>query len=87
MATTRKTKFLRTAPARSRKSCQSASLVIKADIDRIMAKVEHWDDERNIGNGIIVTLKPNIFFYDDCSVMVFDNEKDARTEISKAKEL
>lgn len=28
--------------------------------------VEHWDDERSIGNGIIVTLKPGYHFYDDC---------------------
>lgn len=27
--------------------------------------VEHCDDERGIGNGIIVTLLPGHFFYDD----------------------
>lgn len=34
--------------------------------------VAHWDDERDIGNGIIVTLHHGHFFYDDCGVMGFD---------------
>ena len=43
--------------------------------------VEHWDDERGIGNGIIVTLLPGHFFYDDCGVMGFDTVREARTAI------
>ncbi|MCB0136635.1 MAG: hypothetical protein KDD75_16135 [Caldilineaceae bacterium] len=39
--------------------------------------VEHWDDERDIGNGIIVTLRPGHFFYDDCGVMGFDTLAEA----------
>lgn len=40
--------------------------------------VEFWDDERSLGNGIIVTLRPGLFFYDDCGVMGFDTVKQAR---------
>ncbi|MDQ0304913.1 hypothetical protein [Ancylobacter polymorphus] len=40
--------------------------------------VAHWDDERDIGNGIIVTLSPGQFFYDDCGVMGFDTVRAAR---------
>ena len=40
--------------------------------------VAHWDDERDIGNGIIVTLRPGYFFYDDCGVMGFDTVRAAR---------
>ena len=40
--------------------------------------VAHWDDERDIGNGIIVTLRPGYFFYDDCGVMGFDTVRSAR---------
>ncbi len=43
--------------------------------------VEHWDDEREIGNGIIVTLLPGYFFYDDCGVMGFDTPREARQAI------
>lgn len=43
--------------------------------------VEHWDDERGIGNGIIVTLVPGYFFYDDRGVMGFDTVREARTAI------
>ena len=46
--------------------------------------VEHWDDERGIGNGIVVTLKPGAFFYDDCGVMGFDTPKEARAAIDNA---
>lgn len=35
------------------------------------------DDERDIGNGIIVTLRPGHFFYDDCGVMGFDTPAEA----------
>lgn len=48
-----------------------------------MSIVKHWDDERAIGNGIIVTLKPGHFFYDDCGVQAFDTEKEARSSIFK----
>ncbi|UOK73933.1 hypothetical protein [Ancylobacter polymorphus] len=40
--------------------------------------VAHWDDERDIGNGIIVTLRPGYVFYDDCGVMGFDTVRAAR---------
>jgi len=43
--------------------------------------VEHWDDERRIGNGIIVTLLPGHFFYDDCGVMGFDTVCKAHTAV------
>lgn len=43
--------------------------------------VEHWDDERPIGNGIVVTLIPGHFFYDDCGVMGFDTVREARDAI------
>jgi hypothetical protein len=43
--------------------------------------VEFWDDEREIGNGIIVTLKPGGFFYDDCGVMGFDTVREAKARI------
>lgn len=45
--------------------------------------VEHWDDERSIGNGILVTLKPGHFFYDDCGVQGFDTAAEARKEIRR----
>lgn len=46
--------------------------------------VEFCDDERNIGNGIIVTLKAGAYFYDDCRVMGFDNGRTAISAIAKA---
>lgn len=46
-------------------------------------KVEHIDDERRIGNGVIVTLKPGYFFYDDCGVMGFETMKEAKSAIRK----
>lgn len=46
--------------------------------------VEHWDDERAIGNGIIVTLRPGHFFYDDCGVMGFDTVTQARNAVREA---
>ena len=48
--------------------------------------VEHWDDERGIGNGIIVTLCPGHFFYDDCGVMGFDTVREARDAIRGVSE-
>lgn len=83
-ATTRKTKFLRSAPKRSADSANAFSQAVKADLEAQTAKIQNWDDERAIGNGIIVTLKPGIYFYDDCGVMGFDDERSARTAISKA---
>lgn len=44
--------------------------------------VEHWDDERDIGNGIIVTLVHGAYFYDDCGVMGFDTPKQANAAIA-----
>lgn len=43
--------------------------------------VEFWDDEREIGNGIIVTLIPGKYFYDDCGVMGFDTVREAKAAI------
>lgn len=48
--------------------------------------VEHWDDERGIGNGIIVTLLPGHFFYDDCGGMGFDTVREARNAIREVAE-
>jgi hypothetical protein len=45
--------------------------------------VEHWDDEREIGNGIIVTLTPGIYFYDDCGVKGFDSVAEANADIAR----
>ena len=47
--------------------------------------VEHWDDERDIGNGIIVTLIPGVHFYDDCGVMGFDTVREARAEVTRVQ--
>jgi len=46
------------------------------------------DDERNIGNGIIVTLKPNWFFKKDrgCGVRGFDTMQEVESGTS-AKEV
>jgi hypothetical protein len=85
MATTRKTKFLRSAPTRARESIKATSSAIQADIDSLMSYVEHWDDERSIGNGILVTLKPGYFFYDDCGVMGFDTHKEAYTTLNDVR--
>ena len=48
--------------------------------------VEHWDDERALGNGIIVTLRLGHVFYDDCGVMGFDTVAEARTAIRHVAE-
>jgi len=34
--------------------------------------VEHWDDERTLGNGIIVTRQRGHFLYDDRGVIGFE---------------
>jgi hypothetical protein len=52
---------------------------------RLPAIVEHWDDERTLGNGIIVTLKPGHFFDDDCGVRGFDTIREARAAVAKVK--
>lgn len=46
--------------------------------------IQHWDDERDIGNGIIVTLKPGNYFYDDCGVQGFDTPQEAMAAVAKA---
>ena len=43
--------------------------------------VESFDDERNIGNGVIVTLIPGLFFYDDCGVKGYDTLGEAIQDI------
>jgi len=44
---------------------------------------EHYDDERNIGNGIIVTLKRGFQWGDDknCHVRGFDSVADLRDDL------
>ena len=51
-----------------------------------MAIVEHWDDERALGNGIIITLAKGFYFSDDCGVRGFDTPKQARAEIKRVAE-
>lgn len=48
--------------------------------------VEHWDDERALGNGIIVTLRPGHYFYDDCGVMGFETPTEARQAVREVVE-
>ena len=43
--------------------------------------VESFDDERSIGNGVIVTLIPGLFFYDDCGVKGYDTLGEAIQDI------
>ncbi len=49
--------------------------------NRLHEIVEHWDDERDIGNSIIVTLKAGFEFgidhFESRHVEGFDNVKDA----------
>lgn len=42
--------------------------------------IEHWDDERNVGNGIIVTLRRGLSFESHCheGVRGFDTVSEAR---------
>lgn len=46
---------------------------------RALPHVAHVDDERELGNGIIVTLKQGFFFASDpgCGVRGFDSAKEA----------
>jgi hypothetical protein len=49
------------------------------------AKVEHWDDERSIGNSLIVTLKPGWRWAFDpmtpCHVEGFDRVAEAKAAL------
>jgi len=45
--------------------------------------IEHWRDERTIGNGIIVTLRKGLYFYDDCGVMSFSTPGEALREVRR----
>ena len=48
------------------------------------ARVEHWDDERSIGNSLIVTLKPGWYWLDEgpgCHVRGFDTVAEAKSEL------
>jgi hypothetical protein len=52
---------------------------------KLNRKVEHWDDERNIGNSILVTLKPGWRWGGDpqspTHVEGFDTPKEAKAEL------
>lgn len=48
----------------------------------IINRVQHWDDERNSGNGIIVTLKRGWCFDPLTHVKGFDTIKEAKEAIS-----
>jgi len=52
-------------------------------------RIEWWDDERGIGNSLIVTLKPGWEFADDpgCGTMGFDTVKDAIKGIREARKI
>lgn len=56
-------------------------------LDRIKSdpRVESVDDERNIGNGIIVTLKEGNYFYDDCGVIGADSLSELQAEMKRIK--
>jgi hypothetical protein len=48
-------------------------------------KVEHWDDERHIGNSLIVTLKDGWrFTFDGEHVRGFDTVKEANCDVRRA---
>lgn len=48
-------------------------------------KIEHWDDERSIGNSIIVTLEKGFRFSEPGDhVRGFDTVKDAMREVRAA---
>lgn len=52
------------------------------------ARIEHWDDERSIGNSLIVTLRDGFKFYPmpymPAHVEGFDTVKDARAAVRAA---
>lgn len=54
---------------------------------RALPHVLHVDDERALDNGIIVTLKPGIFFVGDpgCGVRGFDTIKETVRETNVKK--
>ena len=48
-------------------------------------KIEHWDDERSIGNSLIVTLKQGWRFSEDGEhVRGFDTKREAMTDVRAA---
>lgn len=49
--------------------------------------ISHVDDERNIGNGIIVTLSENWYFHSDpgCGVRGFDTWREALDGCKKSE--
>lgn len=50
------------------------------------SKIEHWDDERGIGNSLIVTLKKGWRFEDRGEhVRGFDTKKEAMQEVMAAQ--
>lgn len=50
------------------------------------AKIEHWDDERSIGNSLIVMLKSGFYFTEHGEhVRGFDTKKEAMAEVRAAK--
>jgi hypothetical protein len=58
---------------------------------KIPAKVMHWDDERSIGNSLIITLKRGWAFGANNTryaehVEGFDTVKEARAAIKEAKQ-
>jgi hypothetical protein len=56
---------------------------------KLAALVQNWDDERGLGNSLIVTLKPGMAFEpsatDGCHVWGFDNVKDAIKGLRQAE--
>jgi hypothetical protein len=50
------------------------------------AKIEFWDDERSIGNSLIVTLKPGWRFEEEAEhVRGFDTVRSAMKEVRSSK--
>jgi hypothetical protein len=49
--------------------------------------IEHWDDERSLGHGIIVTLVPGLSFnwWGHEGVMGFDTVTEARRESARKR--
>lgn len=57
------------------------SPIAKSVPEKLRAHIQHWDDERSLGNSLIVSLKDGVKFSDDpqsnCHVEGFDTVKDA----------
>jgi hypothetical protein len=54
-------------------------------MNRRHKRIEHWDDERSIGNSLIVTLLPGLRFEEDGEhVRGFDTVKDAMRDVRTA---